>query len=160
MARFMQLILIVVLVVASTMATRPALAEDGVLATPEAAVTAYLEGVARQDFQSVLAASAAAQMSAKFDFAAYVDRLGALLPTTPTPANSPFLIEINKAGLTAQIARQVQFLTYGLMVKSPLLEMKTVRMDAIAAAEFQAAIGQNDFPASSLSRSAVQTPQC
>lgn len=84
--------------------------------TPEEAVAAYLEGVADRDLDAVIAASAVENKSKLFDFVAYVDRLKSLSPTrTLMPATDPLFVEMNKVGLVANVAGQVQYLAYGLM---------------------------------------------
>lgn len=99
------------------------LASDKVLAsgadmkTPEGAVTAYLEGVAQQDFDKVVAASAADRMSVKFDFAAYAGRTGAILKNGPLPANHGLFTGMNKAKFDAQLANGLQVFVYSLMTR-------------------------------------------
>ena len=105
--------------------------------TPEHAIAAYIEGVAAQDLDKVLAATAIDKMSAEFDFIAYVDRLRSLTMVAPAPAGEPMFEAINKAAFTAQISRQVLFLTYGLLTTSELVQGKTVLMDAAGAAAFE-----------------------
>jgi hypothetical protein len=114
----------------------PSLAADPGMKTPEGAIAAYVDGVARRDFKAVIAATAIERMSRNFDFVAYIDRLKALGPTMPAPASDPFLVAINEAGFEAQIAFQVKFLTYGLMTTSEVLQGKMVMMDAAKAGDF------------------------
>jgi len=105
--------------------------------TPEAAVTAYIEAVAAHDFDQVLAATAIDDMSTNFDFVAFVDRLKALVVSAPAPSSDPMFVAINKATYTAAIAKQVQFLTYGLLSTSALIEGKSVESDAAGATAFE-----------------------
>jgi hypothetical protein len=106
------------------------------LSTPEGAITAYIEGVAEQDFDAVLAATSVEKASEGYDLVAVVSRLRALIPGLPAPSSSPFLVAINKADFTAQIARQLKFLTYGLMTKSEIIEGNTVQMEGEGATDF------------------------
>jgi hypothetical protein len=116
------------------LAIGPALADEPRFATPEDAVTAYVEGVARQDYKAIYAATGIEEMTKGFDFAAYIDRLQVLTPPSPAPGTSPLFVEINRAWFTAQIMRQLQFLIYGLTTTSELVEGKTVRTDDAGAA--------------------------
>jgi len=114
----------------------PAFAVDVDLSTPESVVTSYLDGVARQDFETVVAASSAANMSEKIDLVAQIYRIGMLAPNMPAPATNPLFIGINKANFVAQIAFQVRFLAYGLMTSNEIIDGKQVQMDAAGAADF------------------------
>ena len=85
-------------------------------ATPEAAVQAYIAGVAAADVGRILAATAVDQKAAGFRFDLYVDRLKAmLLATSLAPATSPFYIDLNRAQAAAQILGQARNLTYSLL---------------------------------------------
>jgi hypothetical protein len=104
--------------------------------TPEDAIAAYVAGVAARDFDGILATTALDEMSANFDFVTYVDRIQALTPFAPAPSSDPLFIAINKADLTAGIARQVKFLAYGLLTKSDILKSQTTTMDEAGAQQF------------------------
>lgn len=107
------------------------------LTTPEKAVSAYLDAVARQDFNAMIAVSSAGRMGEAYNFSTHVNRVGMFMPSAmPLPASGPFFVEINKAKFTAQIVQQVQFLIYGLMASDDILNGKPVRMESAAAAEF------------------------
>ena len=110
------------------------------LTTPQAAVAAYLDGVASHDLAAVLAASAVEPMSEQFDFPAYVDRYQMLNVAVPAPATDPMLVAINRANFTAQIAKQVQFLTYGLLSTVYIDHGRPLTMDAAGASAFAAEI--------------------
>ena len=91
-------------------------AADVTLKTPEEAVTHYLEGVARNDVRRILQASAVNEMSAKFKFDLFAERLGAIDPVRNlSPAEYPFYSEINKSQLSFQILSHVKNLSYGLL---------------------------------------------
>jgi hypothetical protein len=136
----MRKLFVLLMVLAGLGATGPAAKAQTPLATPEAAVAAYVEAVAARDFDRLLAATAVAQMRDGFDFVAYVDRLGALMPTMPAPDGDPFFDDLNAVLFTDGIARQARFLAYGLLMpSSPLLEGKPVKMDGTEAAAFAAA---------------------
>jgi hypothetical protein len=138
---------------------RPSLAADPDLSTPEGAIAAYIDGVARQDFDAIIAATSVDRMAEGFDFVGYVDRLGALVPVMPAPATSPFFRQINRADAEAQIARHVRFLAYGLMTKSAILEGKTAPMTAAEASDFAAVVRADRLAGLSLVRVAIPKPE-
>lgn len=127
--------------------------------TPEDAVAAYIDGVTAQDFDAILASTAVDKMSEKFDFAAHVDRLHALLASAPSPTNDPLFIEINRADFAAQIAGQVKFLTYGLMTTSEILDGKAVQMDAAGADQFASVVRANRLTGLELVKVGVPSPE-
>ena len=138
---------------------RPSLAADPDLTTPEGAVAAYIDGVARQDLDAIIAVTSIDKMTGGFDFVGYVDRLGALVPTIPAPATSPFFRQINRADAVAQIARQVRFLTYGLMTTSEILEGKTVLMKAAEATDFATVVRADRLAGLQLVKVAIPFPK-
>ncbi|MFN8465670.1 MAG: hypothetical protein U0X20_08980 [Caldilineaceae bacterium] len=70
-----------------------------IYSTPEAAITAYLDGVKQQDITAIFAASAIDEPAEQFDFQAYANRLQAMpLVTSPAPAEYPFYAEMNCGG--------------------------------------------------------------
>lgn len=84
--------------------------------TPETAITAYLDGVKRQDISAILAASAIDEPAEQFDFQAYADRLQAMpLVTSPAPAEYPFYAEMNRVRRQNEILNQVRNLAYSLL---------------------------------------------
>ncbi len=129
------------------------------LRTPEGAVATYIDGVARQDFSATIAATSVSETSKGFNFVAQVGRVLTLSPFTPAPASDPFFIEINKANFVAQIARQVQFLTYGLMTTKEILDGKTVPMDAAGAADFASAVRANRLSGLALVKVGIPKPK-
>ena len=141
MQRLKRLLSAVLLASIGLFAPGAASAEEARFPTPEDAITAYIEGIAAQDFKAIYAATAVDAMTKGFDFVAYVDRLGALTPVIPAPATDPFLANLNRARFTAHIAAQLQFLVYGLMTRSEIIEGKSVRMDAEGATAFAASVG-------------------
>lgn len=104
--------------------------------TPEGAVAGYIEGIAEQDFDAVVATTSVEKMSEGFDFVAQVERLKTLTPRTPLPASDPFFTAINEPGFEAEIASQVKFLVFGLMTASDILKLRPVPMDAAGASDF------------------------
>jgi hypothetical protein len=103
------------------------------LSTPEIAVEAYIVAVAARDFDAVLATTAAENMAKDFDFVSFVDRLGVLTSKMPAPSTDPLFTAINNAQMTGQVSAQLQFLVYGLMTTSDVVDGVTVTMDATAA---------------------------
>ena len=113
-----------------TTATAPNQTSDVAFKTPEEAITAYLEGVAQGDFRKILQACAINEMSEKFKFDLYIDRLKAFVPSqAQSPANYPFYVELNKAQLSSQISTQVKFLVYGLLSTEEVSAGNTILMD-------------------------------
>lgn len=134
-------------------------AADTNLATPEGAVASYIEGVARQDLTAVLAAASVDDMSKGFDFVAHVDRLRVLMPSTPAPTGDPLFVEINRAGFAAQIARQVQFLTYGLMTTKEIIDGQNVQMDATGATDFANVVRATRLASLALVKVGIPSPK-
>ncbi|MGQ0564630.1 MAG: hypothetical protein ACT4OK_06110 [Gemmobacter sp.] len=149
----------VVLVGIGLLSARASLAADPDLTTPEGAVAAYIDGVAQQDLDAIIAVTSVDRMTTGFDFVGYVDRLAALVPMTPAPATSPFFQQINRAGATAQIAQQVRFLTYGLMTRSEILEGKTVPMKAAEATDFATVVRADRLAGLKVVRVAIPSPE-
>lgn len=85
-------------------------------ATPEDAVTTYLDAVAANDVEAIVAASAADKMAAGFNFAAYSERLRAIAPVQGlAPSEYPMYAATNRYQQAAQILGQVRNLAYGLL---------------------------------------------
>ncbi|MDR3487711.1 MAG: hypothetical protein P4M05_22775 [Bradyrhizobium sp.] len=138
--------------------TGPSFATDANLKTPEGAVAAYVDGVARQDFKAIVAVTPVDNMSKGFDFVFSVSRLGALSPTAPVPSSHPLFVEINKATFMAQIGQQVRILTYGLMTTSKILDGKYDVMDADGAAEFARVVRADRLAGLSLVKVGIPDP--
>lgn len=134
-----RLVAVAVVALAGLVWVGPAVAEAR-YPTPEDAVTAYLEGVKARDFSAISATTAADEMAKGFDFVGLVDWLRAADKQTPAPATDPLFVAIHEANLMAAIARQVQFLAYGLMTTEGLIEGKMVSMDGEGAAAFAATV--------------------
>ena len=113
-----RVLLALVPVLALFFASPAASQANQVFNTPQEAIAAYLDGVARRDFARILAATALERLYLDFDFAAYVESLGGVTPSVPAPASDPLLVEINKAAFAAGIAQQVKMLTYFLLRRS------------------------------------------
>lgn len=141
------------------LSARPSLAADPDLTTPEGAVAAYIDGVARQDLDAIIAVTSVDRMTDGFDFVGYVDRLGALATMTPAPATSPFFKKINRASATAQIAQQVRLLTYGLMTTNEILEGKTVPMKTAEATDFATVVRADRLAGLQLVKVSIPSPE-
>jgi hypothetical protein len=90
-------------------------------ATPEDAVTAYIHGVAANDFGQVLSACAVDEMAAGYRFDLAATRLNAFIFSTMwAPASYSFYEQINVALEQGQLARAVMFLSYSLLASEPL----------------------------------------
>ena len=104
-----------------------------VFKTPEESITSYLEGVAQGDIQKILQACAINEMSEKFKFDLYTERMGgSFLPAQSlSPTGASFYVEMNKMQLTAQIINQVKIFTYDLLSREKLNDGSLVtKMDA------------------------------
>ncbi len=89
--------------------------------TPDEAVRAYLDGVARGDATAILGASAVDRIAASFDFVASADRLKVmLLNVSMAPATDPLYVEVNRAIETSAIMTGVRNLAYSLLSTEPL----------------------------------------
>jgi hypothetical protein len=101
----------------SATVTAPGQAGSVGFKTPEQAITAFLQGVAQGDIQKTLQACAVNEMSEKFRFDLYTERMGNLfLPAQAlSPSDHPFYVELNKMQLSAQIANQVKIIAYSLL---------------------------------------------
>lgn len=98
--------------------------------TPEEAITAYINGVARHDFDAVMSTTSIDQESKNLDFTAFVLRLGTFAPAVNMPSSDPFFVAVNKSLGQAILARQIQFLVYGLMTQNDVIHGLMVRMTA------------------------------
>ena len=84
--------------------------------TPEAAITAYIDGIKQQNVSATFAASAINEPAQQFDFQAYADRLQAMpLLTSPAPAEYPFYVELNRVRRQNEVLGQVRNLAYSLL---------------------------------------------
>lgn len=121
----------VVALVASLWLIKVYAADEAHFKTPEEAVTAFMEALKKQDFEAILATTAVDRMSKGFDFIAQAERVKVIMPYYAMPTSDPFFISVNKAIYTSQIARNVQYVTYSLMMADnpviidPLLEGHT-----------------------------------
>ena len=106
--------------------------------TPEDAINAYLEGVAKNDTQKVLQACAINEMGEKFQFDLFTERLGGVIITSQlSPTDYPFYVETNKAQLTYQITSRLKILAYSLLSSENVAEGVTLLgMDAKKTAKF------------------------
>ncbi len=94
----------------------PAASSSASFSTPEAAITAYLDGVKQQDVNAIFAASAIDAVAQDFDFQAYADRLQAMpLVTSPAPAEYPFYAEMNRVRRQNEVLSQVRNFAYSLL---------------------------------------------
>lgn len=109
-------IVAVVAVVASLWLTEAYAAGEAHFKTPEEAVTGFMEALKKQDFGAILATTAVDRMSEGYDFVAQAGQLKVITPSFAMPASDPFFISVNKAFYAGLIAKDVQFLTYSLMM--------------------------------------------
>lgn len=111
------------------------------LATPEEAITFFMQGVVQGDVSQIKQACAVDEMSAGFKFDLFVDYVQYLTLQTPAPSDYPFYAELNKAQFSGKILNQVKYLAYGLLVpENEVVEGRTVLMDTEAITQFMAAV--------------------
>ena len=116
-----------------TTATAPDQASNVAFKTPEEAITHYFEGVAQSDIHKIAQACAIDEMSEKFKFDQYTERLRAFLPVqSQSPAEYPFYVEINKMQLSSQIFNRVKMFAYSLLSSEKVDEGATIVLDAEA----------------------------
>lgn len=132
--------LVALLVWIALSAAGPSRAADADLSTPEGAIAAYIDGVARRDMNAVIAASSADEMSEHYDFAASVDSNQMLHVTMPMPTGDPIFVEINRMGFVAQVGFQVKLLAYGLMTNNGILDGTGQKMDVGEATDLASAV--------------------
>lgn len=114
---------------------------DVSFATPEGAITFYIQAVAQGNISQIMQACAVDEMSAGVRFDLIIDLVGYLTISSPAPANYPFYEEINKAQYSWQFLNQVRNLAYGLLDPgNEVLEGRTVRMDMEEAIQFMAKV--------------------
>ena len=94
----------------------PGTSAAAIYSTPEAAITAYLDGIKQQDISAILTATSVDEPAQQFDFQAFADRLQAMpLLTSPAPAEYPFYAEMNRVRRQNEILGQVRNLAYSLL---------------------------------------------
>ena len=112
-------LLICVLLALAASGLLPAAAADAEadgFATPEAAITEYLAGIAALDTERIVGATSAELASTRYRFDALIDRIGAFTPISMlAPAEHPFYAEINLARERDAALRNVLMLAYGLL---------------------------------------------
>ncbi|MCM5557065.1 hypothetical protein [Pleomorphomonas sp. JP5] len=104
-----------VLIVAILFMSGRAFAQEPHYKTPEDAISAYMEAVAKQDFQAVISTTAVDKMSENYDFISQAERLQSIQPMLPMPSSTPLLVDLNKIDFTSRFAAHIKFLIYGLM---------------------------------------------
>lgn len=128
------------------------------LTTPESAVTAYVTGIKQQDFNGIIAATATEKMSEGFDFVAFVGRMRSLSFHTPAPSNASLFVALNEADFTAQFARKVKFLIYGLMTTSEAVKGVTVPMKEDGAKDFMSVVSADRLKGLELVKIGIPNP--
>lgn len=128
------------------------------LATPEKAISAYIDAIAHEDFKAVIAATAVERMSAQFDFVASVNRLQMLSASYPMPPSDPLFVELNRAKFASQISQQVQLLIYSLMTTRDFVSSSTVRVDAAGASDFVNSLRADRLKGLSLVKVGIPNP--
>jgi hypothetical protein len=112
---------------------------EAIFTTPEEAITSYMEGVAQSDLQKILQACAINEMSEKFRFDLYTERLGGIfLPAQfLSPTDYPFYVETNKLQVSSQMFSRVKILVYSLLSSEKVGDGSAItNMDAARTASF------------------------
>lgn len=107
-------VLCLLFLLGSTIATAQDSADES-FATPEEAVTFYLQAVTEADVSRIMQTFAIDEMSENFSFDLYVERLQILTPQSPAPSDYEFFVEINRAQFTSQLLFQTKNFVYGLL---------------------------------------------
>ncbi|CAG0936392.1 hypothetical protein TFLX_05265 [Thermoflexales bacterium] len=108
-----------------------------VFKTPEDAITHYFQGLTQGDFQKIAQACAIDEMSEKFKFDLYTERIGYLIPIqSQSPSEYPLYIEINKTQLSSQIFTRVRIFAQSLLSHEDVASGKTIKIDAERTAAF------------------------
>jgi PBP1b-binding outer membrane lipoprotein LpoB len=128
---------ILILMVCLALLTAGCSGSAPVFKTPEDAITHYFQGLAQSDFNKISQACAINEMSEKFKFDLYTERLGYLIPfQAQAPAEYPLYVEINKTQLSSQIFSRVRIFAYSLLSDEKVAEGKVVQIDAERTAAF------------------------
>ena len=104
--------------------------------TPEDAITHYFQGMAQGDYQKIAQACAIDEMSEKFKFDLYTERVGYLTISIPSPAEYPLYVEVNKAQFSSQIFSRVRIFAQSLLSSEDVASGKTIKIDAERTAAF------------------------
>ncbi|MBN1202071.1 MAG: hypothetical protein JXJ20_09465 [Anaerolineae bacterium] len=121
----------------SPIATAQDQTSDVSFKTPEEAITFYMQAVVQGDVAKIMQACAIDEMSEKFRFDLYANRLQALTLQAPAPSDYPFYAEINKAQFSWQVLNQARNLAYGLLsTEQELIDGYTVPIDTEGAIQF------------------------
>ncbi len=117
----------------------PKQTSDVVFKTPEEAIQSYFEGLAVADTQKILQSCAIDEMSEKFDFGLYTERLGGILMPIQSlaPSSDPFYVETNKAQLSSQTLSRVKIFVYSLLSSENISDASPITgMDAERTSKF------------------------
>jgi len=106
--------------------------------TPEDAINSYMQAVAQGDGSKILQAFAINEMSEKYNFEVFVDRIGAFQPIQfEGPTNYTLYVDLNKTQVAAQIVQRVRTFIYGLLSTEDVASGNMIgSFDAERAAKF------------------------
>ncbi len=100
------------------------------LATPEAAVSLYVESVAANDFPRALRAYAAHEQAARVDFKALVSWVGVFnFAVQDAPAEHPMFVDMNEARARAEMAFATKIFVYTLLTDRDLTGVQSVKSE-------------------------------
>jgi hypothetical protein len=109
--------------------------------TPEAAIEAYMQGIAAGDVQAIFAASAIDEAALGFDFISYVERMQAMpLLTSPAPAEYPLYAEMNRERRQNDVLTFVRNFAYSLLSAEDVEDGLIAQPGAERTAAFVAAV--------------------
>jgi hypothetical protein len=98
-----------------------------VFKTPEEAIIHYFEGMAQADTDKIFQTCAINEMSEKFRFDLYTERVRALMPILSlSPTDYPLYVETNKIQRSAQIFNRVKIFAFSLLSSEEVGEGKTI----------------------------------
>lgn len=103
---------------------------DVTFKTPEEAINYYFEGLTQADTHKILGACAIDEMSEKFNFDLYSERVGFLSITTLSPTRYPLYVELNKTELSGEILKRVKVFNYSLLSNEEVHKGTPILTDA------------------------------
>jgi hypothetical protein len=114
---------------------------DVVFATPEDAITFYLEGVMQGDVSHIMQACAVTELSENVRFDLWIDFVGYLTSVSPAPSDYPLYVELNEGYYSWQLLQQVRNIAYRLLAnETDVTTGRTTAMDLEGATQFVAAL--------------------
>ena len=128
--------------------------------TPEEAIAFFMQAVAQGDVPRIMQASAINEMSEKFRFDLYTDRVRILMIQSPAPSDYPFYAEINRAQFSWQMLSQVKNLVYGLLsTEKGMLDGQPVPIDTEGTIKFMKEVNPERLAQLQVMKTGVPDPE-